>query len=124
MPTFQQSWAASNDVKTFFKNFAWLINLLVVATPYTIVAGLGLGWNIWANAVWNRGWAGGNAFLVAGTAYQVIQFFLSLGLVAEVPAWLRRMKPMRVFSVLAAGVQFLLYSITLSDLAWLIWSDE
>lgn len=105
-------------------NFRWFINLFAVFVPYALVAGVGLGWNVWANAEWNRGWAGGNFYLLAGTAYEAIQFFLSIGLIAEVPAWLRRMKAMRIFSVLAAAVQFVRYTGSLLDLAWLIWTDE
>ena len=53
----------------FIKLFKWIINLLVVAIPFSFLVQILFFYNIFFNFRWNQMWAGGNVYLLANTAY-------------------------------------------------------
>lgn len=55
-------------------------------------------WNVWFNVEWNRVWAYGNYWLVGNTIFILFEFFDSLGLVFELPVFLRAMRVTRYFA--------------------------
>jgi len=90
-------------------------NLLVVAIPWTVFAWLLWLWNIVFNSWLNEGWAEGNFFLLANTAFCTFQTLATLPLVAEFEFYLRRMFFLRVLSLLAAWVYNIAYLLMLAD---------
>ena len=52
--------------------FAYIINLWVIAVPWTIFGFLCILVNIFLNIDYNKGWAEGNVFLMGNTIYAII----------------------------------------------------
>ena len=49
--------------------YQYIFDLAFIAIPWTIIAILCIGWNVWFNWAWNELWASGNWWLVLNTAY-------------------------------------------------------
>ena len=47
----------------------WILNAITFGTPFGFYCAATLGYNIYANIVWNKWWANGNLFLMANTLY-------------------------------------------------------
>jgi hypothetical protein len=52
--------------------FAYIINLWVIAVPWTILGFLCILINVFLNIDYNKGWAEGNVFLMGNTIYAII----------------------------------------------------
>lgn len=103
---------------TYMYYFRWIINLWIDAIPWTIATLVLLGFNIYLNIAWNRWWAGGNIFLILGTAYHVIMGFHSIMLVYEFPPFLRWTKWWRQIAEGIAWSTTLIYIIFI--IKWVI----
>ena len=104
----------SSLVKTIIA-FKFFFNLVCVAIPWTIIAWLLWLWNIVFNSWLNKGWAEGNFWLLANTAFCTFQTLLTLPLVDELEYYLRRMFFLRMGSVIAAWLYNIAYLTMLAD---------
>ena len=59
-------------------------------------------YNIYFNIAWNKFWASGNAYLILNTIYLFIQVVNSIGVIFELPIWLRAIRVTRILSFLSA----------------------
>lgn len=94
--------------------FRWIVNAAIFGVPFSALSLVSIGWNLWFNIELNNFWAQGNLFLVFNTLYLLMQAFLSVWLIFEIPIWLRHFKVLRVFSLFSAfwyNVAYLLFII-------------
>jgi hypothetical protein len=92
-----------------------VLNLIVVLIPWVIFSFLLWLWNIVFNSWLNKGWAEGNLFLLANTAFCTYQTFLSFPLMAEFEFYLRRAFIFRFLSLIWALIYNLAYFVMLAD---------
>ena len=52
--------------------YRYIFDVSFVAIPWTVIASLCVGWNLWFNWAWNEKWAGGNFWLGFNTVYILI----------------------------------------------------
>lgn len=102
----------------------WIINLWVVGVPWMFVLGTTMAWNVYVNIMWNKWWAEGNAFLVANTAYIIIQALVSFPLMFEIPALLKFIKPLRVLSLLSAIVYNVMFIASIADFFFILEAED
>lgn len=98
--------------------FAWFVNFVVLDGPWAIVTLLLNIANLYINMEYNKRWAGGSIFLVAGTAYQLVQSALSWLLIGEVPYWMVNFKRERMLSLIASTVHIVICLTMLAELFW------
>jgi hypothetical protein len=84
--------------------YRWALNFWIAGVPYFLLLTLLNGWNIYFNINLNHMWAGMNVFLLFNTAFSLVQSFLSMWLVFEVPTWLHYAKMIRVYSLYYAVI--------------------
>lgn len=101
----RELWRRSDTLWNFFLVFRWLLNLGLIATPWTFAAQIFFAWNVMFNAKWNFLWAGGNVYLLANTVFAYIQTWMSVFAVGELPFYMRHFKLFRFIS-LAAGIVY------------------
>lgn len=87
-PDYAEEWDHVDGIWMFLKLFRWIINLFLIAIPWTFLSQLMLIYNLWFNIVWNFMWAGGNAFLLINSIYLIQMTLHSVFLVTEVPFWM------------------------------------
>jgi len=76
-------------VKTFFVTFRWVLNALFIGVPWLITGYTGIMWNVILNTVMNRGWAGGNFWLMGNTVFAILQTIHTTFVILEWPFYLR-----------------------------------
>lgn len=54
-----------------FTTTKYILNIIFAAVPWTLFGLANIGWNVWLNIYFNKGWAGGNIWLILNTAYLV-----------------------------------------------------
>jgi len=104
-----------------FTHVMYIINIVLIAIPWTVMGIVIIAWNVWLNIDFNQGWAGGNIWLIANTAYMVVQFILSIGLFWEIDAWIYYMKYVRIFSLFSAYIYSILYVLGFVTLIVVMW---
>lgn len=82
--------------------YRYLLNVIFVALPWTVVDLMCIVWNLYFNAKWNEFWAGGNAWLMFNTIYILLQGIASFMLAFELPIWLVSFRVFRFWSFVAA----------------------
>jgi len=106
--------------------YRYLLNVIFVAIPFTIVDILCIGWNLWFNAKWNEAWADGNMWLMVNTVYILIQGVAAFMLAFELPIWLVSFRVFRFWSfVLAITYNFIFFCLALEwwDMLYIV-SDK
>ena len=89
--------------------FSYLINLWLVALPWTVFGFLMVLTNVFLNIDFNKGWAEGNVFLMGNTMYAMIQYTLTLPLIFEDKNWMRHAKFLRLISLTWAWIYNIIY---------------
>jgi hypothetical protein len=90
-------------------------NIVFVFLPWAGFSALLWLWNIVFNSWLNRGWAEGNFFLLANTAFCTSQTLLSFPLMAEFEFYLRRGFLFRSLSLIWALIYNFAYFLMLAD---------
>jgi len=85
-----------------FTSVTYILNIIFIAVPWTILGLLLIAWNLFLNIDFNKGWAGGNLWLIFNTCYLIIQYVLSIGLFWEIEVWIFYMKFIRIFSLISS----------------------
>lgn len=57
------------DVVDIIDYYRYLVNVFLVAIPWTAIAISCIGWNLYFNYKWNEVWAGGNLWLLSNTFF-------------------------------------------------------
>jgi len=96
----------------------WVINAVVVGIPFSVFMATACGFNIWANIVFNKWWAGGNVYLMAQTAYMVCGAVFATFLMFEINVILKWAKLMRTWVLISAIVYNFIYTIVM--LEWVV----
>lgn len=94
-----------------FKQVRYVVYFCVVAVPWTLFGAALVATNVVINIAFNDGWAGGNIFLIAQTAYLVLQYVLSVLLFLEIDPWLKYMKFIRIGSLFVSYLYTIMYII-------------
>ena len=95
--------------------FKYIIDIAFIAIPWTIMAILCMGWNLWFNFAWNEKWAGGNFWLVFNTIYILGQGIGSIALAFELPIWLRFFRGLRFWSLVSAIMYTIVYAVNVFE---------
>ena len=114
----------TKSFQDFFTKFKYYLNLIFISIPYDFFTFTFLIFVFYMEMVWFKYFAYGNVFLIFNFIYLVIQSFLSLIIVAEVPIWLRYMKIVRFGSLMIAIVFIGIWSVQLADFIWLMLQKE
>ena len=96
----------------------------VVGVPWIIVLIAIFAWNMFVNIFWNKWWAEGNVFLMANTAYIMIQAAVSLPLMFEIPALLKFIKPLRVLSLTSAIIYNIMFIGSIADFFYIAQAED
>jgi len=91
--------------------YKYLINIIGIAIPWTIIVVALIVYNIYFNINWNRFWAGGSPWLIFETVFLILQGFESILTVFEIPIWLRTFRVTRWIAVLASLFSLLPFGI-------------
>ena len=83
-----------------FTQVPYIINIVLIAVPWTIAGGLLIVWDLVLNIWFNKGWAGANPFLIANSIYGVYQYILTILVVWEIDPVIKYLHWIRMFSVL------------------------
>lgn len=102
----------------------WLLNMWIFAFPWCAIVFVVNVWNLYVNIFWNDYWAQGNVFLMANSAFLVMQSLVSLPLAFEFPPLLRWIKPLRLLSLSGAIVYNVLYLGSVFDFFYLADIEE
>lgn len=86
-----------------------MINLWVIALPWTVFGFLMVLTNVFLNIDFNKGWAEGNVFLMGNTIYAMVQYSLTLPLIFEDKNWMRHAKFIRLISLMSAYFYNVIY---------------
>lgn len=103
------------DWLDYVEYYRYVADVAFIAIPWTIIAILCIGWNVWFNWAWNELWASGNWWLVVNTVYIIIQGFASIMLAFELPIWLRTFRGSRFWSAVAAIVYNIVYLVNVFE---------
>ena len=114
----------TKSFQDFFTKFKYYLNLIFISIPYDFFTFTFLIFVFYMEMVWFKYFAYGNVFLIFNFIYLVIQSFLSLIIVAEVPIWLRYMKIVRFGSLMIAIVFIGIWGVQLADFIWLLLQKE
>ena len=82
-----------------FQDDAWQNHFLMKACPYFALVILFNYFNITQNMGPNHFWANKNWYMMFNTGFSLMQAFFSFLLVAEMPTYMRILKPVRAFSM-------------------------
>lgn len=104
-----------------FTQVKYILNIVLIAVPWTLFGLLNIAWNLWLNIYFNQGWAGGNVWLILNSAYLVSQYILSIGLFWEIDVWIYYMKYIRIFSLLSAYLYSIVYALAIVTLMVVAW---
>lgn len=85
-----------------FTQTAYIINISVIAVPWTLLGAALIIWDLVLNIFFNKGWAGANVFLIANSIYGVIQYIISILVVWEIDPVIKYLHWIRMFAVLLA----------------------
>ena len=99
----------------YFEYYRYIIDVILVGLPWTIIAVLCIGWNLWFNYAWNEVWAGGNFWLIFNTLFILYQGIASIMLAFELPIWLRTFRGSRFWSGMAAIAYTVVYLANLFE---------
>jgi len=55
-----------------FEQTTYILNVVLIAVPWTILGAVLIGWNLFLNIDFNEGWAGGNLWLIGNSVYLII----------------------------------------------------
>mmetsp|Transcript_35886 Transcript_35886/g.55090 ORF Transcript_35886/g.55090 Transcript_35886/m.55090 type:complete len:253 (+) Transcript_35886:347-1105(+) len=125
LPQYKKNWQDSvHSAWDFVVYFRWIINMVTLAIPFSLVSVLLIGFDVVVNIVFNKWWAKANAILIAQTVYLVTQTFLSQWLIWEIPAWLRKFKIIRCFSWIAALIYTGVWALALIKLLFMLFVDD
>ena len=113
-----------DSIRKTFDSYRWFGNLLIFGLPWTILVVLFDTYNIYYNMEGQKWWAYGNVFLIANTAVQLVQGLGSSLLVAEIPAYLVRLKLFRALSLMGAIAYVVFYVWCLLEWFWGIYFAE
>ena len=91
------------------------VNIGAIAVPWTILGGLCVAANIYANYEWNKMWAEGNFFLVTGSVFIVWTYLISIAEAFELPIFMRSYKDTRVLVTFLAVLHTILYIIAAAE---------
>lgn len=97
------------------------MNIVFIAVPWTVFGAANIAYNLWLNIYFNQGWAGGNVWLIANTAYLILQYVLSIGLFWEIDVWIYWLKFLRIGSLITSYIYTIGYMmgvVTLFVVAW------
>lgn len=94
-----------------FKEVRYILNMVFVAIPYSIIGILLITYNLILNIWLNEGWAGANAWLIGNTVFLVIQWVISLMIFWEIELWIFYCKFLRFASLLLGVIYFALYIV-------------
>ena len=114
----------TKSFQDFITKFKYYLNLIFISIPYDFFTFTFLIFVFYMEMVWFKYFAYGNVFLIFNFIYLVIQSFLSLIIVAEVPIWLRYMKIVRFGSLMVAIVFIGIWGVQLADFIWLLLQKE
>jgi len=92
-----------------FKEVRYIVWFSVAAVPWALFGLLLVLFNILVNIFFNDVWCYGNIWLIANTAYLVLQYTLSVILMLEVDWWLKWMKFIRIGSLFVSVVYTAFY---------------
>ena len=82
-----------------FQNDDWMTHFMLKAVPYFCLVVVFIFFNIYENIGPNHFWANENWYMLFNTGFSLLQAFLSFLLVAEMPTYMRLLKPVRAFSM-------------------------
>ena len=85
-----------------FTQVPYIINIAVIAIPWTILGALLIVWNLVLNIYFNEGWAGANAFLISNTIYAVFMYVITIFTTWEIDIILHYTRWLRLISVVIA----------------------
>ena len=85
-----------------FTTVPYIVDISVVAIPWTILGLALIIWNLVLNIYFNEGWAGANAFLIFNTLYAVFMYVVTIFTTWEIDIVLHYIRWLRLFSVIAA----------------------
>jgi hypothetical protein len=117
LPDYNPSRDLANDTNIWdwISYYKYQLDVWLIGFPFTIIACLGLGWNLFFNIDWNKGWAGGNYWLIANTIWAVISFIASVCEAFELPIYLRGFKETRTFILFGSIIYVLAFFIVLFE---------
>lgn len=98
----------------------YILMVVFIAAPWTILGGCAVAWNIWLNIYFNQGWAGANIWLILNSVYLIFQYVLSLLLFYEIDAWIYYMKFIRFGSLISSYFYTIMYIVALVELLVII----
>ena len=98
--------------------FAYIINIWVIAIPFTVLGFACLLFNIFMNIDYNRGWAEGNVWLMLNTMFIILQYTVALPLIYEDQSWLKHAKFIRLLALMSATLYNTIYFL----FAWKFWA--
>jgi hypothetical protein len=81
------------------QNEDWMTHFLFKAAPYLALVVMFNWFNIGQNLGPNHFWANENWYMIFNTGFSVFQGFMSFLLIAEMPTYMRLLKPVRAFSM-------------------------
>lgn len=116
-------WADEDEDKEWywmFLRWQYDVYLGLVGIPWVVMGAILVFANFLINIMFNDGWAGGNIFLIANTAYLVIQYLLSVLLFLEIDPWLKYMKFIRIGSLWISCVYLFNYIFFTAILIWVL----
>ena len=98
-----------DSVWDWISYYKYLIDIFVIAIPYSIIGLLCVIYNFYFNINWNRKWASGNFWLIGNTVFLLVEYIISLFEAVELPIFMRSFKTLRFFATLFAALYIFLY---------------
>jgi len=107
--------AGDDNAADWLSYFKYLINVWLIAIPYTIVGLLCVIYNYYFNVEWNRMWAGGNYWLVCNTIFIIVEYIISVMDAFEFPIFVRNYKVTRLFAAIFGFLYIWSYMVTVFE---------
>ena len=109
--------AGDDNILDWAYYFKYVINIWLIAVPYTIIGAACMSYNLYFNIEWNKMWAGANYWLIGNSVFLLIEYIISVLLAFELPIFMDAFVVVRVFAVALAIVYNVLYFLGLFE--WL-----
>mmetsp|Transcript_35909 Transcript_35909/g.55134 ORF Transcript_35909/g.55134 Transcript_35909/m.55134 type:complete len:325 (-) Transcript_35909:60-1034(-) len=114
LPNYDSSQAGSSFLDEIYY-YRYIINIVVLAIPWSLFAIGMIVYNFWFNIEYNDIWAGGNFWLILNSVYLVVQALVSIFDAFELPIFLLSFRVLRLFSVVLSVIYTVLFIISIVE---------
>jgi len=97
--------------------FRYIINVWIIAVPYTIVGLAAVVYNLYFNIDWNKMWSGGNAWLITNSVYLILMYIVSVLEAFELPVFLSAFKVVRTIAFISAWMYVISFIVGAAEWA-------